>query len=129
DRYVGMVRAALGGARFSTEFLTGTGLTLEETVAYAHSDGAAPQPRPAAPVSPAVGESPLTRREHEIAELIARGMTNKQIAHQLVISQRTAEGHVEHILAKLGFATRTQVASWVLNRQDPGGGPLYSRQR
>jgi non-specific serine/threonine protein kinase len=129
DRYVGMVRAALGGARFSTEFLTGTGLTLEETVAYAHSDGAAPQPRPAAPVSPAVGESPLTRREHEIAELIAQGMTNKQIAHQLVISQRTAEGHVEHILAKLGFATRTQVASWVLNRQDPGGGPLYSRQR
>jgi DNA-binding NarL/FixJ family response regulator len=43
-------------------------------------------------------------------------MTNKQIAHRLLISRRTAEGHVEHILAKLGFSTRTQIASWMLTQ-------------
>jgi DNA-binding NarL/FixJ family response regulator len=57
--------------------------------------------------------SPLTRREREIAHLIAKGLTNKDIASTLVISQRTAEGHVEHILTKLGFRSRAQVAAWV----------------
>ncbi len=54
----------------------------------------------------------LTRRELEVAALIASGMTNRQIAERLVISRRTAEGHVERILAKLGFAARSQVAAW-----------------
>ena len=44
--------------------------------------------------------------------LIARGRSNKQIAAELVISQRTAENHVEHILTKLGFTSRVQVAAW-----------------
>ena len=56
---------------------------------------------------------PLTRREREVAALIARGMSNKDIASALVISQRTAEGHVEHILAKLNFTSRSQVAAWI----------------
>ena len=43
---------------------------------------------------------------------MARGRSNKEIAAQLVISQRTAEGHVERILTKLGFASRSQVAAW-----------------
>ena len=55
----------------------------------------------------------LTRREAEVAWLIAEGRSNKEIAGQLVVSQRTAEGHVEHILAKLGFTSRAQVAAWV----------------
>jgi DNA-binding NarL/FixJ family response regulator len=45
----------------------------------------------------------LTPRELEVAQLVAGGRSNKQIAAELVISQRTAEGHVERILAKLGF--------------------------
>ncbi len=54
----------------------------------------------------------LTRREREVAALIAEGLTNREIANRLVISQRTAESHVDHILVKLGFNTRAQVASW-----------------
>jgi DNA-binding NarL/FixJ family response regulator len=50
----------------------------------------------------------LTRREREVAELIMHGLSNRQIAATLVMAQRTAEGHVEHILAKLGFTTRSQ---------------------
>ena len=48
-----------------------------------------------------------------MAHLIAAGRSNKDIASELVISQRTAENHVEHILAKLGFTSRAQVAAWV----------------
>jgi non-specific serine/threonine protein kinase len=55
----------------------------------------------------------LTRREREIAVLVAQGMTNKEIAAQLVISQRTAEAHIEHILVKLGFNSRSQIAAWI----------------
>ena len=55
---------------------------------------------------------PLTRREREIAELVAEGLTNREIARKLFISERTAEGHVEQIRNKLGFTSRSQVASW-----------------
>jgi DNA-binding CsgD family transcriptional regulator len=61
--------------------------------------------------------SPLTRREWQIAEAVAEGLSNRQIASKLVIAQRTAEGHVEHILTKLGFNSRTQIASWVTERR------------
>jgi DNA-binding NarL/FixJ family response regulator len=57
---------------------------------------------------------PLTRREGEIAALVARGLTNRQIAAALHISERTAENHVQHILTKLGLSTRTQIATWSL---------------
>jgi non-specific serine/threonine protein kinase/serine/threonine-protein kinase PknK len=55
-----------------------------------------------------------TKRELEVADLIAEGMTNKEIAARLVISPRTAQGHVEHLLVKLGFTSRAQVAAWVV---------------
>jgi predicted ATPase/DNA-binding CsgD family transcriptional regulator len=61
--------------------------------------------------------SPLTPREHQTAELIAQGLSNKEIAAHLVIAQRTAEGHVEHILVKLGFSSRSQIARWVGERR------------
>src|SRR5882672_11630559 len=54
----------------------------------------------------------LTARELEVAALVAEGLTNKEIAARLVLSERTAEGHVEHIRDKLGFGTRAQIASW-----------------
>lgn len=59
---------------------------------------------------------PLSRREHEIARLVARGLTNRQIAAEAHIAERTAENHVQHILTKLGFGTRTQIATWVTAR-------------
>ena len=54
----------------------------------------------------------LTPRELEVAALVAEGLTNKEIAARLFLSERTAEGHVEHIRDKLGFGTRAQIASW-----------------
>jgi DNA-binding NarL/FixJ family response regulator len=61
--------------------------------------------------------SPLTAREHEIVVLIARGLSNRQIADELVISPATAARHVANILAKLGFTSRTQVASWAARHE------------
>jgi non-specific serine/threonine protein kinase len=56
----------------------------------------------------------LTRREREVAVLVAQGMTNHQIAEALVIADGTAGVHVDHILNKLGFRSRAQVAAWAV---------------
>lgn len=58
-------------------------------------------------------DNPLSRREREVARLVADGLTNRQIADALHISERTAENHVQHILTKLGRTSRTQIAVWV----------------
>jgi DNA-binding CsgD family transcriptional regulator len=58
----------------------------------------------------------LSRREAQIAELVARGLTNRQIAAGAHISERTVETHVQHVLAKLGFSSRSQIAAWVARR-------------
>ncbi|MFD9327710.1 ATP-binding protein [Streptomyces sp. NPDC060065] len=55
---------------------------------------------------------PLTRRERQVAALVAQGMTNRQIAAELVLSPRTVDRHVENILTKLGFGRRAQIATW-----------------
>ncbi len=73
---------------------------------------------PRAPDDPRPAASPaLTRRELEIAALIARGLSNRAIADELVISPATAARHVANILAKLGFSSRTQVAAWAAGRR------------
>ena len=56
--------------------------------------------------------SPLSPRELEVARLVAQGLTNKQIGQALYVSERTAENHVQHILVKLGFSNRSQIAVW-----------------
>jgi DNA-binding NarL/FixJ family response regulator len=58
----------------------------------------------------------LTARELEIAGLIAEGLSNRQIAARFTISVRTVETHAQHILVKLGFRSRAQIASWVAER-------------
>ena len=58
------------------------------------------------------GDSPLSPRELEVARLVGRGLTNKQIGQTLFVSERTAENHVQHILVKLGFSNRSQIAAW-----------------
>lgn len=66
-------------------------------------------PRSVAPTRP----MPLTARQFEIAELIARGLSNEQIARELVLTPGTVGNHVGHILRRLGARNRAQVASWV----------------
>jgi DNA-binding CsgD family transcriptional regulator len=60
--------------------------------------------------------APLTRRERDVAALVVRGHSNRRIAEELVISERTAANHVEHILGKLGFHARAQIAAWAAER-------------
>jgi non-specific serine/threonine protein kinase len=59
----------------------------------------------------------LTRRERDVARLIANGRTNHEIAEALVITEGTVEVHVKHILSKLGFRSRSQVTAWVVENQ------------
>jgi len=62
----------------------------------------------------AADAGPLSRREREVAAMVAGGMTNKEIATRLFIAERTAEGHVERIRNKLGVRSRTEVATWAV---------------
>ena len=72
--------------------------------------------RPSPPVAATSRLDGLTPREREVADLLARGYSNQQIAEALVLTRGTVANHVAHILGKLGVANRTQVAAWVLDR-------------
>jgi DNA-binding CsgD family transcriptional regulator len=105
-------RMLLGKQRFRELFRRGCQLRLDEAVRFAlggERDGEPPPPR--------VEPSPLTRRELEVADLVADGLSNPDIAARLFISVRTAQGHVENILRKLGFNSRSQIAAWVTERR------------
>jgi non-specific serine/threonine protein kinase len=54
----------------------------------------------------------LTRRETEVATLVAQGLTNRDIAGRFYLSIRTVDTHVDHVLTKLGFSTRTRLVAW-----------------
>jgi non-specific serine/threonine protein kinase len=108
-------RAALGDASYESEYQCGYALSHDEAVAYALGEH---QP-PAKPKPDRDQQQPLTRRERQVADLVAQGLSNKQISTRLVISQRTAESHVENILTKLGFTSRAQIAAWHTAKQEP----------
>jgi len=59
---------------------------------------------------------PLSPREQEVADLIARGLTSKEIAEQLVVSEKTVDTHADHIRQKLGLRSRAEIAIWVTTR-------------
>ncbi len=104
---------AVGRSSFRQAYDRGAGLDLAEIVAYALQEPGLPEHPPTAPASTGGPEIRLTRREAQVAELVAEGLANQQIADRLVIARRTAEGHVERILSKLGFNNRSQIATWV----------------
>ncbi|MDF3307372.1 LuxR C-terminal-related transcriptional regulator [Rhodococcus sp. T2V] len=107
-------RTSLGDRAFEAAMQRGAALSVDEAVAYALGE----QPRTEVPAT-SNATLGLTRREQQVAELVAEGLSNRAIAERLVISQRTVEGHVEHSLVKLGFTSRTQLAAWV-HEQKPG---------
>jgi non-specific serine/threonine protein kinase len=100
----------LGPAAYRQAVRRGERLSLATATAFCLGESARPAKRP---VPARTGHGGLTRRELEIAALVAQGMTNQEIARSLVISPRTAEGHVQHILDKLGFGSRSKIAAWV----------------
>ena len=89
-------------------------MALEEAAEYAVAEETGPS-LDAVPERATAAEPPLelTRREREVALLVARGLTNRQISQELSISERTAGNHVAKILKKLGLRSRIQLASWV----------------
>jgi predicted ATPase/DNA-binding NarL/FixJ family response regulator len=112
DRSESAARAALGSDAYEQLFELGAQLPLDRAVALVLAD--ADTPTHLAERDPGHrpgGPDGLTRREREVAALVVQGLSNREIAEKLVISKRTADAHVEHILAKLGATSRTQIAA------------------
>jgi len=113
ERVEASLREALGERRFAAAWAEGRNMPLEEAIKEALSVAedatrtAQAQPPTQKP------DGILSRREREVAVLIAQGLSNREIAKRLFISERTADTHVQHILNKLGFSSRTQIAAWV----------------
>lgn len=109
--------AALGTRAYAAAFAEGRSFTEADGIAFAL--GARLRTRPATAVR---GSAPvLSAREGQVAALVGQGLTDRQIADRLVISRRTAEGHVANSLSKLGFTSRTQLAAWSATLGDGGG--------
>jgi predicted ATPase/DNA-binding CsgD family transcriptional regulator len=97
-------RTALGPARYAAALAEGQALSADDAVKVALTGEAAPKARSNGPT--------LSRREREVVVLLARGLSNRQLADALVVSQLTAASHVRNILRKLGLDRRGQVAVW-----------------
>jgi predicted ATPase/DNA-binding SARP family transcriptional activator/DNA-binding CsgD family transcriptional regulator len=113
--YVDAARALLEDAAWEEVFAQGMAMSAEEAAEYAVSEEVPP-----APESPPAGgetDDPLTRREREVAALVARGFSNRQIAQELHLSERTIENHIANIKRKLGDASRTKIASWATQQR------------
>jgi non-specific serine/threonine protein kinase len=103
-------RALLGEEAFAQRMA----ISAKEAAEYAVFEEVAP-----APASPPAGEEtdepltdPLSAREREVAAMVAQGLSNRQIAQELFLSERTIEHHVSNALRKLELASRTEIASW-----------------
>jgi DNA-binding NarL/FixJ family response regulator len=107
DRSVAAARTRLGEAAFGALWREGRALSLEDAMEQAMAadsgDGQF-----------ASGAIDLTQREHEVVRLVVQGLTNREIAETLVVSVRTAEAHITHLLNKLGLRSRAQLAVWAV---------------
>ena len=119
DPYIDAARAQLDEATWEAAWAEGEAMMLEEACEYALSEEKlvpstiyVPEQAPAD--KPAHG---LTRREEEVAGLVARGLTNRRVAAELSISEHTVATHVREILKKLGLRSRTQIAAWASERR------------
>ena len=116
ERTVAIIIRAIGQKAFDAAFARGRAMTIAEGVAFATEDQQAAKPSPA--VKPA-SDTELTRRQLEIARLIAEDLTNRQIADRLFLSERTVETHITNMLNKLGLNSRIQLSRWLAEHR-PG---------
>ena len=116
DRTYADARAALGAANFETAHRAGLEMTPDEVVDYVLE--VRPSTTRAVAREPLLSDGQLSRREMEVAELVADGATNAQVAARLFISERTVESHLASIFNKLGVDTRLQVARWFASTQE-----------
>jgi predicted ATPase/DNA-binding SARP family transcriptional activator/DNA-binding CsgD family transcriptional regulator/Tfp pilus assembly protein PilF len=118
EPYLVGARSNLNEATWEAEVAKGQAMSLEEAVEYALSEEESVAPLSSAPDQPSADGVPiLTRREQEIAALVARGLTNRQIAAELVISEHTAATHIRRFLKKLGLRSRAQLGSWLAEQE------------
>ena len=81
------------------------------------ASGVGTEPVTAAEPIRATGKIELSKREREVAQLVAKGLSNREIAKRLYVSERTVDNHVHHILDKLGVDSRVQVATWLVRNE------------
>jgi predicted ATPase/DNA-binding CsgD family transcriptional regulator len=106
------VQKILGEEDIAAFMSAGQMMTTDEAVAYALQ-----APEPQASDDTLDSWSPLTSREQQVARLVARGFTNRQIASELVVTEATAAKHVENVREKLGLNSRMQVGAWVRDHE------------
>jgi non-specific serine/threonine protein kinase len=111
------------GARASAAWAEGEAMSLEEAVLYAQSKGVETTPTTTTSAPPSLGSAVaadrelawLTAREREVVGLLLKGHSNRQIAEDLVVTERTAETHVCRILNKLNLRSRAQIPAWAIS--------------
>lgn len=109
--------AALGPRAFAAAYAEGVAMPEPDGIAYAlgaRLPGRGPVARRSEP------SSELSPRESQVAALVGQGLTDREVAERLVISRRTAEGHVASSLMKLGFTSRAQLAAWTVQNSSEG---------
>jgi predicted ATPase/DNA-binding CsgD family transcriptional regulator len=112
-------RSRLGETEWEEALTEGRAMSLEEVAEYVLSRAQAGPPPTPVPQEPSADELVLnlSGREREVAVLVARGLTNRQISTELGISERTAGNHVGRILGKLRLRSRAQIASWAIEHK------------
>jgi len=132
-----VARRALGERRFTAAYAHGAALDLDAVVreaAYELGRGVGPAgaatPRAIRSRPSAASAAPglLTRREREIAELVASGLSNREIATRLFISKRTVDAHVEHIFSKLEISSRVQLTVLLQDQAPASNAPRGPRR-
>jgi DNA-binding CsgD family transcriptional regulator len=110
--YLVMARSQLDEASWRAAWAEGRAMSMDQAIDYALSEEKPTSPISPAPERPSADEAPhLTRREREVAALVARGFTIRQIASKLVLSERTVDNHVANILKKFSLRSREQIAA------------------
>jgi DNA-binding CsgD family transcriptional regulator/tetratricopeptide (TPR) repeat protein len=118
EPYLADALSQLDEAAWNGALAQGRTMNMNQAVEYALSEEKSATRTYPEPGQPAVDAQPalLTRREKQIANLVAQGLSNRQIAQELVISERTVHAHIYRILKKLNLRSREQVASRLGNR-------------
>ena len=109
ERALAAIRTQLGEREFAAASAEGRSLSFDQALPLARG----------AEIS---GQRPggLSSREREVAQLVARGLSNREIAEALVLTERTVESHLTHIFGKLELRSRSQLTAWVLEHISPG---------
>ncbi len=115
DRWLVPLRTTLDAVETARWWSNGRQLSLTEAVELAQTE-LRNNPTPAAPPAVSDAYALLTPRQLEVAVLVGQGLTNRQIAERLAVSERAAAAHIENILNRLGVRSRTQIAVWISER-------------